>query len=185
MTHGKGEAGGAGGGNRTHTALRPPDFESGASASSATPAALGSLSRRWGGLKGGSIKLLGRAERFYRRDAEDAEKTPYGMYQVWVWALAWNLAGSTMARKTRPRPMTCSPERATVSKMRKRPLYPARRAWARTVAPTVAAFRWSTSMLVPTVRAPGGSSSRTACAEAISIIPIMAGVERTAGKRGS
>src|SRR5271154_1020538 len=29
---------GAGGGNRTHTALRPPDFESGASASSATPA---------------------------------------------------------------------------------------------------------------------------------------------------
>src|SRR5208282_3394890 len=64
----------------------------------------------WGGLKGGSIKLLGRAERFYRRDAEDAEKTPYGMYQVWVWALASNLADSTMARKTRPRPMTCSPE---------------------------------------------------------------------------
>jgi hypothetical protein len=29
---------GAGGGGRTHTALRPPDFESGASASSATPA---------------------------------------------------------------------------------------------------------------------------------------------------
>src|SRR6476646_3949726 len=28
---------GPGGGGRTHTALRPPDFESGASASSATP----------------------------------------------------------------------------------------------------------------------------------------------------
>ena len=27
-----------GGGTRTHTALRPPDFESGASANSATPA---------------------------------------------------------------------------------------------------------------------------------------------------
>ncbi len=34
-------AGIAGGGNRTHTLLREPDFESGASASSATPALLG------------------------------------------------------------------------------------------------------------------------------------------------
>src|SRR5208282_5251163 len=32
----------------------------------------------WGGLKGGSIKLLGRAERFYRRDAEGAEKVQGG-----------------------------------------------------------------------------------------------------------
>src|SRR5208282_1775714 len=57
MTHGKGEAGGAGGGNRTHTALRPPDFESGASASSATPAALGSLSRRVGRAEGRLYKI--------------------------------------------------------------------------------------------------------------------------------
>src|SRR5208282_5227105 len=57
MTHGKSEAGGAGGGNRTHTALRPPDFESGASASSATPAALGSLSRRVGRAEGRLYKI--------------------------------------------------------------------------------------------------------------------------------
>jgi hypothetical protein len=55
------------------TKLSDYDFESGASASSATPAALGSLSRRWGGLKGGGAKS-GLTERLYRRDAEGAEK---------------------------------------------------------------------------------------------------------------
>ncbi len=37
---------GAGGGSRTHTASRPPDFESGASTSSATPAGNEKLERR-------------------------------------------------------------------------------------------------------------------------------------------
>ncbi len=47
----------AGGGNRTHTLLREPDFESGASASSATPA-----------IKGNNI--IGEVMRQEKRDAE-------------------------------------------------------------------------------------------------------------------
>src|SRR5580658_2350802 len=52
---------GARGGNRTHTALRPPDFESGASASSATRASDADerLARR-------AVSLN---QRIYRRDA--------------------------------------------------------------------------------------------------------------------
>ena len=38
---------GAGGGNRTHTTLRSPDFESGASASFTTPAIEPNVSSLW------------------------------------------------------------------------------------------------------------------------------------------
>src|SRR5208282_6445187 len=40
-------------------------------------------------------------------------------------------------------------------------------------------------MRVPTVIAPAGSSGCTACAAAISIMPIIAGVESTGGRRQS
>src|SRR6202041_436828 len=40
-------------------------------------------------------------------------------------------------------------------------------------------------MRVPTVIAPDGSSGCTACNAAISIMPIIAGVESTGGRRGS
>ena len=43
----------AGGGNRTHTLLREPDFESGASASSATPAMEGIIMQYARGAKRG------------------------------------------------------------------------------------------------------------------------------------
>ena len=52
-------------------------------------------------------------------------------------------------------------ERASTSKTRNRPLYSASRAEATTVAPSVTAFKWSTSMRVPTVIAPGGNSGST------------------------
>src|SRR5271168_192723 len=90
-----------------------------------------------------------------------------------------------MARKTFPRPINFSPQCAVTSKARKRPLAPSYRAHTRSRAPTPQAFRWSTSMRVPTVISPGASDGSTARDAATSIRPIMAGVESTAGRRGS